>query len=106
MYSKMRRCPIIQSSSAMKTILCIYFVTTISFFSRHTCYAGWVDPDTPEKYHTINSNYADDTREYELVRVFAVVFNWVLSSTSLPYNLISHVHIFAKLMYVSAGILR
>ena len=66
---KMRRCSI-QSSSA-KRILCICFIT-ISFFSRHI-HAGWVDPDTPKKFRVINSNYAEDTREYELVRVFAVV---------------------------------
>jgi len=33
------------------------------------CHAGWIDPDTPEEYLTVSSNFAEDSREYELVRL-------------------------------------
>ena len=33
------------------------------------CHGGWIDPDTPEEYLTVSSNFAEDTREYELVNI-------------------------------------
>jgi hypothetical protein len=30
--------------------------------------AGWIDPDTPEQYHTTQPLTADDNREFQLVR--------------------------------------
>ena len=48
--------------SASATLFCIALAS-----SATRCQAGWVDPDTPKKYHTVASDYAEDTREYELV---------------------------------------
>jgi len=53
------------------TLICIYSLATLFNSSRRytQCNAGWVDPDTPEKYLNVQSNFAEDTREYELVRI-------------------------------------
>lgn len=65
------RCRSIKTTAS--TLICIYSLATL-FNSRYTqCNAGWVDPDTPEKYLTIQSNFAEDTREYELVRIFTLM---------------------------------
>ncbi|KAL7547451.1 hypothetical protein ACHAWF_010749 [Thalassiosira exigua] len=53
-------------SPLRSTLLCAALVAS-SFRNRHCCRAGWVDPDTPEEHRTIESDYADDAREYWLV---------------------------------------
>jgi len=63
------RCRSSVKTTISTLILCIYSLATL-FNSRYTqCNAGWVDPDTPEKYLNIQSNFAEDTREYELVSI-------------------------------------
>lgn len=49
----------------MKATTTVLFCTVLVLLGQ--CHAGWVDPDTPEKYMTASSNYADDTREFKLV---------------------------------------
>eukprot|EP00571_Detonula_confervacea_P000458 CAMPEP_0172315672 /NCGR_PEP_ID=MMETSP1058-20130122/25938_1 /TAXON_ID=83371 /ORGANISM="Detonula confervacea, Strain CCMP 353" /LENGTH=630 /DNA_ID=CAMNT_0013029803 /DNA_START=124 /DNA_END=2016 /DNA_ORIENTATION=+ len=45
-------------------LLCIVLATV---GRQQQCDAGWVDPDTPEKFFSRTSSYAKDTREFELV---------------------------------------
>ena len=67
-YIFIMRCRSSVKTSA-STLICIYSLATL-FNTRYTqCNAGWVDPDTQEKYLTIQSNFAEDTREYELVSI-------------------------------------
>ncbi len=65
----MRRGPSLVSSSAATTkrslLFCTVFASTVG---GRRCHAGWVDPDTPEKFLTTMASYRKDTREYELVR--------------------------------------
>ena len=48
-------------------IICtvLLFATTVG--RRRCCFAGWIDPDTPQEFHTTTSNYHSDKREYNLV---------------------------------------
>lgn len=46
-------------------LICTVFVATVG--RRRCCFAGWVDPDTPEEFHTTTANYHNDKREYDLV---------------------------------------
>ena len=55
------------SGQSRMTLVCVALLATL-LNGRYECNAGWVDPDTPEEFHTISSDYAEDTREYELVR--------------------------------------
>ena len=48
--------------------MALYCISLATIGPQHQCNAGWVDPDTPEEFHTIDSAYAKDKREYELVR--------------------------------------
>lgn len=50
--------------STATALVCIALATT---GGQQQCYAGWVDPDSPEEALTTTSHYAEDTREFELV---------------------------------------
>lgn len=47
------------------TLICTVLFATVG--RRRCCFAGWVDPDTPEEFHTTTANYHHDKREYDLV---------------------------------------
>lgn len=49
------------------TATVLFYIVLITVVGRKQCHAGWVDPDTPEEFLSTTSNYAEDTREYELV---------------------------------------
>lgn len=72
------------------TLICIYSLATL-FNTRYTqCNAGWVDPDTPEKYLSIQSNFPEDTREYELVSISTRCFALILISYIICSHLMSY----------------
>lgn len=54
--------------SLRSTATVLFCIVLITVAGRKQCHAGWVDPDTPEEFLSTTSNYAEDTREYELVR--------------------------------------
>ncbi len=47
------------------------------------CWAGWVDPDTPNEFRTTTSNFVKDTREFDLVRELSPFANWINFAFSL-----------------------
>lgn len=49
-----------------KTLFCLILASVGG--RRCCCRAGWIDPDTPDEFHATTSNFAKDTREFELVR--------------------------------------
>ena len=84
----------------MKATTTVLFCTVFVLLGQ--CHAGWVDPDTPEKYMTASSNYADDIREFKLVSLPRMIYvhvmhslNWVHHSIIiilwLNYYFASHV---------------
>ncbi|KAL3772837.1 hypothetical protein ACHAW5_009514 [Stephanodiscus triporus] len=51
-------------AAATTSLFCAVLATTVG---GRRCRAGWIDPDTPEKFLTTAANYHKDTRDYELV---------------------------------------